>query len=108
MGCLNAVAMPAEFALLPLVAGERGIARANGRVEFARYAGFILGPALGGLLAAAGGTTGALLANAAHVPGARGRGGRDPGRVAPARARGARAHARGDRLPRPRRRAARR
>jgi DHA1 family tetracycline resistance protein-like MFS transporter len=50
MGCLNAIAMPAEFALLPLVAGEGGIARANGRVEFARYAGFILGPALGGLL----------------------------------------------------------
>ena len=65
MGCLNAVATPAEFTLLPLVAGERGIARANGRVEFARYAGFILGPAVGGLLAAAGGTTGALLANAA-------------------------------------------
>jgi hypothetical protein len=65
MGCLNAVAMPAEFALLPLVAGERGIARANGHVEFARYAGFILGPAAGGLLAAAEGTTGALLANAA-------------------------------------------
>ena len=65
MGCLNAVAMPAEFSLLPLVAGGRGMARANGHVEFARYAGFILGPAVGGLLAAAGGTTGALLANAA-------------------------------------------
>jgi len=64
MGCLNAVAMPAEFTLLPLVAGERGIARANGHVEFARYSGFILGPAAGGLLAAAGGTTFALLANA--------------------------------------------
>ena len=64
MGCLNAIAMPAEFSLLPLVAGERDLARANGRVEFARYAGFILGPAAGGLLAAAGGTTGALLANA--------------------------------------------
>src|SRR4051812_49463621 len=64
MGCLNAIAMPAEFALLPLVAGEGGIARANGRVEFARYAGFVLGPALGGLLAAAEGTTGALLVNA--------------------------------------------
>jgi MFS family permease len=64
MGCLNAIAMPAEFALLPLVAGEGGIARANGRVEFARYAGFILGPALGGLLAAAEGTTDALYANA--------------------------------------------
>ena len=65
MGCLNAVAMPAEFSLLPLVAGEGDLARANGQVEFARYAGFILGPVAGGLLAAAGGTTGALLANAA-------------------------------------------
>ena len=63
MGCLSAVAMPAEFALLPLVAGEEQIARANGQVEFARYAGFIAGPAIGGLLAAAGGTTFALIAN---------------------------------------------
>ena len=38
--------------------------RANGQVEFARYAGFILGPAAGGVLAATGGTTFALLANA--------------------------------------------
>jgi MFS family permease len=65
LGCLNAVALPAEFTLLPLVAREHGLARANGQVEFARYAGFVLGPAAGGLLAAAGGTTGALLANAA-------------------------------------------
>jgi MFS family permease len=65
LGCLNAVAMPAEFSLLPLVAGERDLTRANGQVEFARYAGFILGPAAGGVLAAAGGTTGALLANGA-------------------------------------------
>jgi MFS family permease len=63
LGCLSAVALPAEFALLPRVAGEERIARANGQVEFARYAGFILGPAVGGLLAAAGGTTFALLAN---------------------------------------------
>jgi MFS family permease len=65
MGCLNAVAMPAEFSLLPLVARERDLARANGQVEFARYAGFIIGPAAGGVLAATGGTTGALLANGA-------------------------------------------
>jgi MFS family permease len=65
LGCLSAVAMPAEFALLPLVAGEERIARANGQVEFARYAGFILGPAVGGLLFAAGGSTFALLANGA-------------------------------------------
>ena len=65
MGCLNAVAMPAEFSLLPLVAGEGDLARANGQGEFARYAGFIVGPAAGGVLAATGGTTGALLANGA-------------------------------------------
>ncbi len=65
LGCLSAVALPAEFALLPLVAGEQRIARANGQVEFARYAGFIAGPAVGGLLAAAGGTTFALVANGA-------------------------------------------
>jgi MFS family permease len=64
LGCLSAVAMPAEFALLPLVAGERALPSANGQVEFARYAGFILGPAAGGVLAATGGTTFALLANA--------------------------------------------
>ena len=84
---VNAIAMPAEFALLPLVAGEGGIARANGQVEFARYAGFILGPALGGLLAAVEGTTGALLANAGTFLVLAARRGRDPGRVAPARAR---------------------
>ncbi len=46
------------------MAGERALASANGQVEFARYAGFILGPAAGGVLAATGGTTFALLANA--------------------------------------------
>ena len=103
MGCLNAVATPAEFALLPLVAGKRGIARANGRVEFARYAGFILGPAVGGLLAAAGGTTGALLANAATflVLAAVSAAIRVEWRAA--HPRGARAHARRHRVPRPRR-----
>src|SRR5215210_7588477 len=65
MGCLNAVAMPAEFSLLPLVARDGDLTRANGQVEFARYAGFIAGPVAGGVLAAAGGTTGALLANGA-------------------------------------------
>jgi hypothetical protein len=54
-----------EFALLPVVARAATLVRANGRVEFARYAGSILGPCAGGLLAAAGGATGALLADAA-------------------------------------------
>jgi MFS family permease len=64
LGCVNAVAHPAEFALVPALAEERELVRVNGRVEAARYAGFMLGPLLGGLLAAGGGTTGALLADA--------------------------------------------
>ena len=72
LGTGFAVAQPAEFALVPVICGERrGTARdsclssANGLVEFARYAGFTAGPALGGLLAAAGSAKLALLANAA-------------------------------------------
>jgi MFS family permease len=72
LGTGFAVAQPAEFALVPVICGERrGPAResclssANGLVEFARYAGFTAGPALGGLLAAAGSAKLALLANAA-------------------------------------------
>jgi MFS family permease len=65
LGCVNAVAHPAEFALVPALAEERELAKVNGQVEAARYAGFMLGPLLGGLLAAGGGTSGALLADAA-------------------------------------------
>jgi len=64
LGCVNAVAHPAEFALVPVLAAGRDLVRVNGRVEAARYAGFMLGPALGGLLAAGGGTQLALLADA--------------------------------------------
>ena len=41
LGCVNAVAHPAEFALVPVLAGERDLARVNGHVEAARYAGFM-------------------------------------------------------------------
>jgi MFS family permease len=64
LGCVNAVAHPAEFALVPAVAAGRDLVRVNGHVEAARYAGFMLGPLLGGLLAASGGTRLALLADA--------------------------------------------
>src|SRR5215217_8002051 len=64
LGCVNAVAHPAEFSLVPLVAGPRELVRVNGHVEASRYAGFMLGPLLGGLLAAGGGTQLALLADA--------------------------------------------
>ena len=65
LGSVNAVAHPAEFALVPALAGARDLVRVNGHVEAARYAGFMLGPALGGLLAARGGTELALLVDAA-------------------------------------------
>ena len=65
LGIGFAVAQPAEFALVPRVAGEARIAVANGRVETARYAGFAVGPLLGGMLAAAGGLQIAMLVNAA-------------------------------------------
>jgi hypothetical protein len=65
LGVGVALAQPAEFALVPAAAGPDGVAAANGRIEAARYLGFTLGPVLGGLLAAAGGTRIALLVNAA-------------------------------------------
>jgi len=64
LGAGVALAQPAEFALAPAVAGRGGVAAANGRIEAARYIGFTLGPVLGGVLAAAGGTRIALLVNA--------------------------------------------
>jgi Na+/melibiose symporter-like transporter len=65
LGVGFAVAQPAEFALVPAIAGGRDLARLNGQVEAARYAGMTAGPVLGGLLAAAGGTSIALVADAA-------------------------------------------
>jgi MFS family permease len=65
IGAGVAVAQPAEFALAPAVAGRDGVATVNSRIEAARYLGYALGPVLGGLLAAAGGTQIALLVNAA-------------------------------------------
>ncbi|HKP90713.1 MAG TPA: MFS transporter, partial [Thermoleophilaceae bacterium] len=59
-----AIAQPAEFALVPVVAGPDRVQAANGHVETARYLGWLLGPVLGSLLAAGGGTRTALLVNA--------------------------------------------
>lgn len=64
LGVGFALAQPAEFALVPAVAGEARLAVANGRVETARYVGFTVGPLVGGLLAATGGTRTAMLVNA--------------------------------------------
>jgi Na+/melibiose symporter-like transporter len=54
LGAGAAVGQTAEFALVPAVAGEERVARANGHVEAARYLGMTAGPALGGLLGGAG------------------------------------------------------
>jgi MFS transporter len=59
-----AVSQPAEFALVPPLAGERRIQQANGYIETARYVGFGAGPLLGGLLFSAGGLELAMLVDA--------------------------------------------
>jgi Major Facilitator Superfamily len=64
LGLVFAILQPAEFALVPLLAGDR-VQEANGHVETARYVGFGLGPLLGGLLFAAGGLELAMLVDAA-------------------------------------------
>jgi Na+/melibiose symporter-like transporter len=63
LGAGAAVAGPAEASLVPLTSDD--LARANGWVETARYAGFTAGPILAGVLTAAGGTDLGLAANAA-------------------------------------------
>jgi MFS family permease len=65
LGVGFAFAQPAEFALVPVIAGGERYAAINGYVESARYTGATLGPLLGGVLAAAGGTAAAMLVNAA-------------------------------------------
>ncbi len=65
LGVVFATSSPAEFALVPPLAGEDRIQEANGHVETARYIGFGIGPLLGGLLFAAGGLELAMLVDAA-------------------------------------------
>src|ERR671924_503804 len=65
LGVGFAVAQPAEFALVPVIGGdERRLTEINGLVESSRYAGMTLGPLIGGVLAAVGGTKGAMLVTA--------------------------------------------
>jgi MFS family permease len=64
LGAGAAFAQPAEFALIPSVAGG-DVRRANSYIETARGLGFGLGPFAGGLLAAAGGMKLGLLVDAA-------------------------------------------
>lgn len=65
LGVGFAISQAAEFALVPAVAGQGSVQQANGYVETSRYAGFVLGPLAGGVLAGAGGTSLAMLVNAA-------------------------------------------
>jgi hypothetical protein len=65
LGLVFAVSQPAEFALVPLLAGERSVRAANGRVETVRYIGYAVGPVLGGILFAVGGLQLAMLVDAA-------------------------------------------
>ena len=65
LGTAFAFVQPAEFALVPVVAGsEERLTEMNGHVETARYAGMTVGPLAGGFLSAAGGAEVAMLVNA--------------------------------------------
>jgi MFS family permease len=65
LGTGFAFAQPAEFSLVPVVAGGERLTEVNGLVETARYTGMTAGPPIGGLLAGFGGTEIAMLVNAA-------------------------------------------
>lgn len=65
LGCGFALAQPAEFSLVPVIAGPESATVLNGHVETARYLGMAAGPVLGGVLAGVGGIEVAMLVNAA-------------------------------------------
>jgi MFS family permease len=65
LGVGIAIAQAAEFALVPAVSGSRTLQQTNGMVETARALGFTIGPLCGSLLVAAGGTSVAMLVDAA-------------------------------------------
>lgn len=64
LGVVFAIAQPCEFALVPPLARDR-IQEANGHVETLRYAGYGIGPLIGGALFSLGGLELAMLADAA-------------------------------------------
>ncbi len=64
LGVVFATSSPAEFSLVPPLAGEERIQEANGHIETARYIGFGAGPLLGGLLFGIGGLELAMLVDA--------------------------------------------
>jgi Na+/melibiose symporter-like transporter len=65
LGVVFAVTQPAEFALVPPLAGEDRIQEANGHLETIRYIGFGLGPVLGGVLYSTAGFELAMAVDAA-------------------------------------------
>ena len=69
LGLGSAISQPAEFALVPAVAGSDTksdrLVKVNGWVETARYTGFAAGPLVAAALTAGGGSRLALLVNAA-------------------------------------------
>jgi len=64
LGVVFATSSPAEFSLVPPLAGEARIQEANGHIETVRYIGFGAGPLLGGLLFGLGGLELAMLVDA--------------------------------------------
>lgn len=64
LGVVFAVSQPCEFALVPPLAGDR-VQEANGHIETLRYAGYGIGPLIGGGLFSWGGLELAMLADAA-------------------------------------------
>lgn len=65
LGAVFAISQPAEFALVPPLAGEERVQVANGHMETIRYIGFGIGPLLGGLLFAGAGFQAAMIVDAA-------------------------------------------
>lgn len=64
LGSGIAVAQAAEFALVPVVAGDRELQRANSLVETARALGLTFGPVCGSVLVALAGTAAAMSVDA--------------------------------------------
>lgn len=64
LGTQAAVERPATAALIPHITGEEYATRGYARLNTGRALGAITGPAIGGLVSAAGGTRAALLINA--------------------------------------------
>jgi MFS family permease len=65
LGTVFAISQPAEFALVPALAGAERIQVANGHMETIRYIGFGVGPLLGGLLFSVGSFQLAMIVDAA-------------------------------------------